>query len=1265
MLLPRPTVRDHFFLAVLLQVIAAFTALGAPLPTSTPIRRSISVTPPNSASPGFTFVPPSASGISFTNRLDEDRSLTNQIFLNGSGVALGDVDGDGRTDLYLCGLDTPNALYRNLGEWRFNEITSTAGVACENQASTGAAFADVDGDGDLDLLVNGIAQGTRLFLNNGRAVFSEATDAWGLRSTAGATSFALADVDGDGWIDLYVVHYRNDTMRDLPGMAFTAAVTNGVRQLLTVNGQSASAPPWADRFTLDSGGGILENGEADAFYHNTGRGRFVRRPWAAGGPFFEAEDKPAAAPYDWGLSAMFHDLNGDRAPDLYVCNDFQSPDRIWINDGSGRFFPIAGSAIRQTSLFSMGVDVADVNRDGHDDIFVADMLSPDHRLRQVQVMDAQAFAQIRSQSGPRPQVSRNTLFLNRGDSTYSEIAQLAGVDASDWSWCPVFLDVDLDGYEDLLVTTGHWRDAQHADVARELETEAERKRLNPREQLRLRRRFPRLETPNIAFRNRGDLTFAECGSAWGFDSRRISQGIALADLDGDGDLDAVVNCLNDGPLLLRNNASAPRLAIRLRGAGPNSSGIGARIRVHAPGLPVQTHEVTLGGRYLSADDRSWCFAAGPITNRLRVEVTWRDGSRIEVPDLPANQFVELSQSSGSVGGGLPNDSQSQDATGNGAAPPPAFEDLTHLLGHVHTDASQDDFSLQPLLPHRLSHAGPGLSWFDFNGDGWEDLLVGSGQGGRLAVFRNNTQGGFIPQRARILETPVEHDQLAVLGWRESTTNLMLFLSADGSSAPPSGTLPLRAISLVSGSTQENILPDPASGGPLAMGDIDGDGDLDLFVGGRSLPGRFPTSAPSFLLRNRNGAFSSTHPTTLPLSLLGPVNGAVFTDLDLDGRPELAVVSEWGTPTLFRWNGTNLSTLDPTLRWPTPNPDNSFRPNRLSDLTGWWNSIASGDFDNDGRLDLILGNWGRNTSRQRFLQKPLRLLWTSSDPGTPVRWLESHRDPLLGIDVAYHDRATLGTVFPEILNRFPTFSTFATSSLDGILEAIGPLDHERSAVTLDSILLLQRSDYLEARPLPAAAQVAPVFGIAVGDLDGDGNEDAFLAQNCYVPNPSESRHDAGAGVWLKGNGKGEFRPVTTSESGIRVLGDARGAALADFDHDGRLDLSVTQNRGPTRLFRNSQARPGIAVRLTGPPKNPQAIGAIVRLESSDGTLGPAHELHLGAGYLSQDSPVSILGSHLRPVAVHLLWPGGEKERIPIPMDAKELQHKFPSKTAPSP
>lgn len=348
---------------------------------------------------GFMLLRPADTGITFTNRLAEERSLTNQVFLNGSGVACGDVTGDGLPDLYFCGLDGPNALYRNLGQGRFEDITAAAGVACTDQASTGAAFADLDGDGHLDLLVTGLFRGVRLFLNEGTGRFREATAGSGLESTAASTSLALADVDGDGLLDLYVVNYRNDTLRDLPGTSFTFGVTNGVRQLLTVNGRSAAAPDLAGRFTFDEAGGVLENGEPDTLFRNLGQARFEAIPWT-GGAFRDERGRPVETPHDWGLSAMFRDLNRDGAPDLYVCNDFQSPDRIWINDGNGRFQAIVRSAIRETSLFSMGVDFADIDRDGHDDLFVADMLSREHVRRQVQVMGTTAMSQSRLGTAP-------------------------------------------------------------------------------------------------------------------------------------------------------------------------------------------------------------------------------------------------------------------------------------------------------------------------------------------------------------------------------------------------------------------------------------------------------------------------------------------------------------------------------------------------------------------------------------------------------------------------------------------------------------------------------------------------------------------------------------------------------------------------------------------------------------------------------------------------------------------------------------------------
>jgi hypothetical protein len=1207
--------------------------------------RSEALTVPASGRTGFSRLTADLTGIAFTNRLGEDRSLTNTIVNNGSGVAAGDVDGDGRCDLYFCSLEGGSSLYRNLGGWRFEDITVVAGVACPNQLSTGALLADVESDGDLDLLVTSIGGGTRLFLNDGKARFTERLDS-GLVRRFGATSMAMADIEGDGDLDLYVTNYRTTTILDEPNTRFTLSTVNGKLTVTKVNGQPATDPDLANRFILGSNGTAREAGEADILYRNDGTGRFTPVSFTDG-TFLDEDGKPIETPLDWGLSVMFRDLNGDGAPDIYVCNDGDSPDRIWINDGHGRFRALSNLALRHTSLSSMGVDVADLNRDGLDDLFVVDMLARRHDKRHAQLEKSKRPVPGPGEIGNRPQYTRNTLFLNRGDGTYAEIAQLAGLDATDWSWTPVFLDVDLDGYEDLLVANGFHREVEDIDVANEIRALKTSRKFSTVEELRLRRMFPRWDTPNVAFRNRGDLTFEEVGAQWGFDWVGVSQGLALADLDNDGDLDAAVNNLNGPAGLYRNDSVAPRVTVRLKGAAANTRGIGARVRLLGGAVPEQSQEMLSGGRYVSSDEALRTFAAGTVTNAMRLEVMWRSGKRSVIEGVQANRRYTVDEAFSVT--------VSQDQT---SISKPVFEDVSSMLSHRHYEEPFNDFERQPLLSRRLSQLGPGVAWSDVNGDGRDDLLIGGGRGGNLQLFLNNGQGALKPTAVPAWRQALTDDLTGIVGWSSEPGSSTILLGLANYESGDTNSPTVLRYDLFFGDVQAStaVPGDGSSGGPLAVADVDADGDLDLFVGGRVIPGRYPAAASSRLFRNVDNKFVLDTGNTSRLADAGMVSGAVWSDLDADGFPELVLAADWGPLRILRnqrgrlnaWNAPLTWTGDPALGAFAP-----VKPATLDELRGWWTGVTAGDFDGDGRMDLVVGNWGLSSKFREPLADGLRMYSGDLDGNGTWDLLEAYWDPLLKKSVPWRDWQVVGAAIPSVAERFPKCRDYARASIEEIAgPGLAQLREQRAAV-LASLLLLNRGDRFEVRPLPLEAQQAPVFAVTVGDHDGDGREDVFLSQNFFATDAETGRHDAGRGLWLRGDGQGAFAVVPGQVSGVKVYGEQRGAALADFDEDGRVDLVVSQNAAETKLYHNVGARPGLRVRLTGDGMNRSGIGAVVRL-GTEGKWSPAREIHAGSGYWSQDSAVQVLSLAGQPTSIQVRWPGGRVTMAALPEGAREVR-----------
>ncbi|MCY3598793.1 MAG: CRTAC1 family protein, partial [Gemmatimonadetes bacterium] len=795
--------------------------------------------------PGFERLDPSETGISFENVVTEEQYIANSHYLNGSGVAAGDVDGDGRIDLYFAGMDGPNRLYRNLGGWRFEDIAEEAGVAAADRFSTGAVFADVDGDGDLDLLVNALGGPNALYVNDGTGHFTDGTDEAGLSSTLGSMSMALADIDGDGDLDLYVVNNKVATVQDL----FPPEVLQPSSLYRQTEDGFEILPEWREHFTLGEirEGMVprLELAEPDRLYLNDGTGRFTPVPWTEGA-FLDEEGRPLEAePVEWGLAARFQDMDGDGDPDLYVCNDFHSPDHIWINDGAGRFRMLAPLAMRSTSFASMAVDFSDVDRDGFADFFVAEMLSREQRLRMKQIVGGVADPQFAGRIRNRPQKPRNTLYVSRGDGTFAEAAQFAGLDASGWSWGSTFVDVDLDGFEDLLVGTGHFYDAMDKDAAQRVGSMDWRQRILG---------FPPLRLSNIAFRNRGDLTFEEVGEAWGFAGEEdITHGMAAADLDGDGDLDVVTNRLLAPAGVYRNVGRAPRVAVRLVGRRPNTEGVGARVRLSGSGLPAQTKEIVAGGLYLSGSEALASFAAAG--GEMTLEVVWRDGTVVRVEDVRANRIYEIREPAGRGAEAAP-----AAAPGAAETDTPLFDDVSELLGHRHRENAFDDFAQQPLITWRLGQGGPGVAWSDIDGDGDTDALVGGGGGVGLSVFRGDGEGGFSPDRgahgggaAGAAPSPGDQTGLVIVPGRAGATVVVGTATYDGTDRAATSATLLRA----SGSVLREAQTLPAaesSTGPLAAADVDGDGDVDLFAGGRVIPGQYPAAATSRLFLNEGGRY---------------------------------------------------------------------------------------------------------------------------------------------------------------------------------------------------------------------------------------------------------------------------------------------------------------------------------------------------------------------------------------------------------------------------
>ena len=1147
---------------------------------------------------GFTEVTAQQSGIVAENQVSFDAIVNNRHMMHGSGVAIGDMTGDGLPDVYVARLTAPDVLYQNLGDWQFEDISAQSGLDRTGESTSGVVMVDLDGDKDLDLLLTMPFGPGAVYLNTGEGVFTRVVNASGLRSSHASTTATLADVDQDGDLDAYIARYKRIALADsLPPEAIT---WDAVLQEDGLEPREEFQTHY--RFT-SAGSRVIrsELAEPDGLYLNDGSGQFSEASWT-GGSFLDAEGFPLTTiPRDWALTAKFYDVTGDGITDLYVCNDFDSSDELWIGLGDGRFQRAPAHTLRKTSNATMSVDFGDVNRDGITDFFATDMLSRDYSLRLRQRNTRIPLEQPPGDESFRPQEMQNTLMIGRGDTTFAELAWFAEVAASDWSWATSFIDIDLDGWEDILVTTGHVFDVQDLDAQL---IEQRRMAVMPswKEARKLVLEFPSLALNNVAFRNRRDLTFEDMPGGWGFGQNAdIAHGMAMGDLDADGDLDIVTNRLNSPPGVYRNTGGADRLAVILEGEPPNTAGIGANIRVECADLPEQSKQMSAGGSYLSSNQYVVVFAMKD--QPCQIEVDWPLGQHSSISVDEGNRLYVIEES--------------------GVAKAPEFQTSTPMY-QLHQKVSPmieqdfDDFALQPLLPWRLSRRGPALVAVDVNRDGRDELLQGGGRGHMIRLDGSPILDSLHGDAAGLLAYPIDNGLTRII---VGESNDEYFRD--------SSWVHIYDINANAEKVQHQKLPfGLAALGPLSAADIDADGDLDLFVGGHFIPGHYPIPTSSRVYLNQEGTFRVSSKFSEPLHDLGLVNGSVSGDLDGDGFSDLIIATEWGAVRVFKGGLDGLTDHTESLGFA------SFR--------GWWRGVALGDFDGNGALDIVASNAGWNHRYGRTTQ--VRLSYGDFNSDGRTNMLESFLDPETEIYRPSRMLADLVQVMAaRIQMRIASHREFSTIRANELLPIRNAAALE--ANTYASSIFLNRGDHFEYYPLHPEAQYSAGISPVVLDANQDGHEDIVLSQNWFAYPLSTPRQDAGRGLLLLGNGDGTFAPA--EKSGFEVYGEGRAVSVGDFDGDRQHEIAFAQHNGPTLVYKKISTKENVYIEFDSPA---DAIGSALRVVYSDGTRGPTRIVTAGAGYWSQNAQSTILGLWDRSAtAVEVTWPNQE----PIMMDLEGI------------